>query len=254
MEDDGHDEQESDSGSQARVSTESMRREEAREARRRRAKRRGASEVLSHGVDKVLAMMGSRTDVSTMNDRLQMHRDIPYVISGYLQLGVNTVVILFILYLVINSVWMISEDTSGKMRLYLDARHQEINYCTYMYEKNKCDLELRVPLAENQCEEWFACKKKDPYSIGKARVAAETLAEVVNGFIEQISLKTMLFFMVMFLGTVYVTNSALGSYRQSRVQELIEYLNSRNRSTQDRLAGGAADDQSADRRNNALTY
>ncbi|KAJ1938550.1 hypothetical protein EC988_007554, partial [Linderina pennispora] len=195
---------------------------------RRRAKRRGTSEVLSRGVDKVLALMGSKTNVPVANDRLQMHRDIPYVVSGYLQVTVNTAVITLFGYLVLQAILAVSSEMSHNM-------DQSIE----------------------DCAEWKLCMNQNPASIGRAKIAAATLAGIINGFIDPISFKTMAFFMIMFLGTIYVTNFALGSYRQSRVDELIAYLSRRsNRTSHDQSAERAAIEQTAaaDRHNSELTF
>lgn len=41
------------------------------------------------------------------------------------------------------------------------------------------------------CDEWERCMKRDASVVGRAKVAAETLAEVVNGFVEPITWKTL---------------------------------------------------------------
>jgi len=42
-----------------------------------------------------------------------------------------------------------------------------------------------------QCGNWETCMNRDPTKVGRARVGAELLAEVVNGFVEPISWKTL---------------------------------------------------------------
>ena len=44
---------------------------------------------------------------------------------------------------------------------------------------------------EAQCKAWEFCMNKNPKVVGRARVGAETLAEVINGFTEVISWRTM---------------------------------------------------------------
>lgn len=44
---------------------------------------------------------------------------------------------------------------------------------------------------ERKCSGWEECMGRDIVVVGKTRVVAETLAEVVNGFVEVISFKTM---------------------------------------------------------------
>ena len=41
------------------------------------------------------------------------------------------------------------------------------------------------------CSAWELCMEKEVVVVGKAKIVAEILADVVNGFVEVISLKTM---------------------------------------------------------------
>ncbi|KAJ6601467.1 Di-sulfide bridge nucleocytoplasmic transport domain-containing protein [Mycena sp. CBHHK59/15] len=44
-----------------------------------------------------------------------------------------------------------------------------------------------------QCAIWAACMSRDPTIVGRAKVVAEMIAEVVNGFVDRISWKTLTF-------------------------------------------------------------
>lgn len=44
---------------------------------------------------------------------------------------------------------------------------------------------------ERKCSGWEECMSREVVVVGKTRVVAETLAEVVNGFVDVISLRTM---------------------------------------------------------------
>ena len=43
----------------------------------------------------------------------------------------------------------------------------------------------------HQCGVWETCMNRDPTKVGRAKVGAELIAEVVNGFVEPISWKTL---------------------------------------------------------------
>lgn len=77
----------------------------------------------------------------------------------------------------------------------------EIGQCSRQYIENRCSPELRVPAMEKACLAWEICMKKDPSTIGRARLHAETFAEVINGLIDPISYKTMVsvFFAIVYL-------------------------------------------------------
>lgn len=50
---------------------------------------------------------------------------------------------------------------------------------------------MAIPHMKQFCDEWEKCMQRDASVVGRARVAAETLAEVVNGFVEPITWKTL---------------------------------------------------------------
>lgn len=48
-----------------------------------------------------------------------------------------------------------------------------------------------MPALATACAAWQKCSAKDPAIVGRARVAAETVAEIVNGFVDVVSWKSM---------------------------------------------------------------
>jgi len=63
--------------------------------------------------------------------------------------------------------------------------------CSKEYLENRCAPGTRVPAMEKACLAWEKCMNRDPTVVGRARVSAETFAEIINSFIEPISYKTM---------------------------------------------------------------
>lgn len=61
--------------------------------------------------------------------------------------------------------------------------------CTIQYKNNNC--KEPIPAMIQQCGNWETCMSRDPTIVGRARVGAELIAEVVNGFVEPISWKTL---------------------------------------------------------------
>jgi hypothetical protein len=66
---------------------------------------------------------------------------------------------------------------------------QEIAMCASQHKTNLCTQPL--PAMAHQCASWETCMNRDPTTVGRAKVGAETIAEVVNGFVEPISWKTL---------------------------------------------------------------
>lgn len=54
---------------------------------------------------------------------------------------------------------------------------------------------------------------RDPKVVGRARVGAETFADIINSFVDSISLRTMLFSTVALALLATITNSALFNLR-----------------------------------------
>ena len=63
--------------------------------------------------------------------------------------------------------------------------------CATQYQNNHCNTPHMAPAMVSQCSNWETCMNRDPTTIGRARVSAELIAEVINGFVEPISWKTL---------------------------------------------------------------
>lgn len=77
----------------------------------------------------------------------------------------------------------------------------EISLCSRQYHDNRCTPDQRVPAMEKVCMEWETCMSRDPSTTSRARLHAETIAEILNGFFGAISTKTYIF---MIGGTVLI--------------------------------------------------
>ncbi|PVV05195.1 hypothetical protein BB560_000290 [Smittium megazygosporum] len=138
---------------------------------------------------------------------IQAHKDIPYVVSGYLFF--NMCIASIFLVILIQIIHTIYGD--------IDKKYMERSQvCAKNYIDNRCDPSTRVPAMESKCLEWQICKNMDPSRIGRGRIFAETFAEIINGFIELISWKAMLFFFMLLFGTIYFSNVAFSNFRKSR--------------------------------------
>lgn len=161
---------------------------------------------------------------------------IPYVLSLYLQLLFNLLLISIILYLIYIFMKTIKTDINNKLEVYVMDALQEISLCSREYYRNKCSVEdghKRAPALEQTCTAWSKCMNRDPQLIGKSKITAETFADIVNGFLRPISWKSMIFLSLMIMGSLFVTNVAFGSYRsfsgvkgslEERVRELERLL------------------------------
>lgn len=89
----------------------------------------------------------------------------------------------------------------------------EITACASAYTANRCGTELQAPALMAACKNWERCSARDPAVVGTARVTAETFAEILNGFVDSVSWKTMLFTLLSLSIVVGATNSTLSFFR-----------------------------------------
>jgi len=115
----------------------------------------------------------------------------PLVIMGYLQAAFNAILIAGVLYCLLQFFLTVRRDVQIKVEEQLSGILREIANCSKQYVENRCSPELRVPAMEKACISWESCMKRDPSVVGRAKLSAETFAEIINGFIEPISYKTM---------------------------------------------------------------
>ncbi|KAK6341679.1 hypothetical protein TWF696_008747 [Orbilia brochopaga] len=143
----------------------------------------------------------------------ETHRDVPQILSQYLQLLVNIIGAALAGYLVYSVVMTIQRDVQKKEQEYIMEAQLQVEDCQTKWLANRCSPELRVPAMETQCLAWRMCADSDPYSLGRSKVSAETFAEIINGFVEPISYKSMVFCFVLLFGCLFVSNFAFGFFR-----------------------------------------
>ncbi|KAG6845287.1 hypothetical protein H0H87_011438 [Tephrocybe sp. NHM501043] len=116
--------------------------------------------------------------------------DLPYILLGYLQFLFNLSLILLFLYLVVQFILTVQRDVEQRITEESMDILQEIAICSLQHKTNLCEHNA-VPAMAQQCENWKTCMHRDPAIVGRARVGAEMIAEVVNGFVEPISWKAL---------------------------------------------------------------
>ncbi|KTW28031.1 hypothetical protein T552_01893 [Pneumocystis carinii B80] len=158
------------------------------------------------------------------NWSLNAHRDIPYIASGYLQLFFNIFLLGVLLYFVIAFVRTIQRDVDQKVDEYSAEILQEMSLCSKEYTENRCSPDHRVPAMERACAAWERCMNRDPTVVGRAKVSAETFAEIINSFIEPISYKTMIFCILIIFGSVFISNFAFGFFRAKSINHPHPYM------------------------------
>lgn len=147
------------------------------------------------------------------------HMDKPELLLGYAQLIFNASILSAFLYLLFHVVRTVQKDVAEKVRSYEMDILSEITTCAAAYTANRCGTDLQAPALASACKNWERCSARDPAVVGTARVTAETFAEILNGFVDSVSWKTMFFTLICLSIVVGATNSFLSFFRiKSRSQ------------------------------------
>ncbi|CCA73287.1 hypothetical protein PIIN_07242 [Serendipita indica DSM 11827] len=141
--------------------------------------------------------------------------EVPYLLLGYVQFLFNLSLVLVFLYVIVFCILTVQRDVEHRMTEYRAELAEAIATCAQLYEINKCfPLSQRVPAIAKQCSEWETCMQRDPLGLGRSRVVAETIGEVINSFVEPISWKTLIFGLVSLGFLITLTNILLSTYRE----------------------------------------
>ncbi|CAA7264680.1 unnamed protein product [Cyclocybe aegerita] len=146
--------------------------------------------------------------------------DLPYVLLGYLQFFFNLSLILIFLYLFVQFIFTVQRDVEHRISEYSQDIIQEISMCAMQYKNNLCAVNP-IPAMIQQCANWETCMNRDPSVVGRAKVGAELIAEVINGFVEPISWKTLIFTLTSLAFLTVFINTLLSLYR-SKHQPIAE--------------------------------
>lgn len=128
----------------------------------------------------------------------------PSLLAKYLQLLFNSAIILGCLYAIYSFWSTIQADVNRASEEAAAETLAEMAACAKSYVDNRCAGDRRLPALETVCNNWELCMNRDPNSVKRARLSAHTFAEILNSFVEPISLKTMVsesFYHCVYLGT-----------------------------------------------------
>lgn len=135
-----------------------------------------------------------------------------YMISTYIQLMFNILILLSCGYIVFSMFQVICADISKKFQEKAEDILMEASICYKNYHNNRCDS--MPPALERQCHEWGRCMNRQPnLSTYRAMIAAEIFGTLINSFVEPIGTKAFTFFLILVLFWVFGSNFAFGFIR-----------------------------------------
>ena len=122
---------------------------------------------------------------------IDAHPGLPNTLSYYVQFLLNLFLALCVMYVLYGIFSTISNDISERAMMESSEILAEMAVCAREFKENKCERDSRVPAMEMVCNNWEKCMQRDPYKVGRSRLSAGMFAEIVNSFIEPISLKAI---------------------------------------------------------------
>ena len=177
-----------------------------------------------------------RAQASYPDDGLRKAAILPYILSGYVQLGFSIAIAGFWLYLLTSFANTIFADIDNKVQLFSETVMQEIADCSRNYRENRCDPSTRVPAIANACGVWEACMGRDPYVVARrTKIGVETIGESLNSFFETLTWKTIACLVLLSCGLLLVHNLA-GFLGRGGLSQAFENSGSRARGTRDAAA------------------
>jgi hypothetical protein len=122
---------------------------------------------------------------------IHKYPDAPSIIAKYLQVLFNFLICFGCLYMIYSFWATIKADVDKASDDAMAEVLSEMATCSKNYVENRCGSDRRLPALESICSNWELCMNRDPSAVSRAKVSAHTFAEILNSFVEPISLKTM---------------------------------------------------------------
>ncbi|KAA8915716.1 hypothetical protein TRICI_002159 [Trichomonascus ciferrii] len=167
--------------------------------------------------------MDARTDVSeskTVTETMdqgtaaaERSQNMLYLVSTYLQLLFNVSLVLIALYVVSSTLITFWRDVDKRIEAYSSELLVDVSQCTRLYLENDCRPDIRPPALHEECTRLEKCMDMDVGSIRRMKVSAETLAEIIDSFINTFSYKTLGVVVFALIGASYVANVVFGFAR-----------------------------------------
>ena len=134
-----------------------------------------------------------RIDRSRNSDTSIQWRDMPYAVLQWVNVTYHIVMstsLLVLLYKILSALY---NDYLMKYHHFQQEILMENKVCAKHYTENRCDPATRVPALLNQCLDWEQCMHRDPAQVASTKITASVIAEILESFVEGLSVKSMVF-------------------------------------------------------------
>ncbi|KAK5656409.1 hypothetical protein OQA88_4790 [Cercophora sp. LCS_1] len=144
------------------------------------------------------------------------HPSAPAILSRWLQLGVNIVLMGLVLFGMFAVFLQVRSDLAHANEKARADLIQQMAVCSDNYRKNQCfPKDRRAPALDSACNEWEACMNQDPSAIMRVQVTVRNMGNVLNEFTDAVTLKTWGFILSLLLVAIVGTNVGFGFLRES---------------------------------------
>ncbi|OQO01363.1 hypothetical protein B0A48_12918 [Cryoendolithus antarcticus] len=143
------------------------------------------------------------------------HPTVPHILSFYAQLAFNVFLLAMFSY-ILWCFWSAIQGDVNKKAFEASADIiAEISQCAHDFKINSCDSPTRAPALQQVCANWAKCMNRDPMKVARAKVSAQSFAEIFNGFVDALSWKSITVAAAFVLGGLLVSNVAFSKLRHS---------------------------------------
>lgn len=132
-----------------------------------------------------------------------------------MQIVLNAVMVLIFLGISIVGFFAIKRDVDRKIISYMNESLFKINSCKREYFINNCAPEMRAPALEERCNNWESCMTQTPDGVITSMAYFEVLADCINAFFHNISMKSLLGLSFLMLFCIVVPNILFSKFRSS---------------------------------------
>jgi len=183
--------------------------------------------------------------VSSFLAAVSDHPSAPAILSKWLQLGVNIILLGIVLFGILAILSQIRSDLYHASEKAREALVAQAKACERDYIQNHCfPKESRPRRLEQDCNEWEACMNQNVEDVLLVQVSAKNLAEIMNEFVGVLTFKTWGFIMSLFLVAVVASNIGFGHLRESTLSTPARPAESLQSPAAHPLLGAAAHDPS----------
>ncbi|KAI8382454.1 Di-sulfide bridge nucleocytoplasmic transport domain-containing protein [Blakeslea trispora] len=137
-------------------------------------------------------------------------------LTGLFKLSLLSVIFSGVIYIAFQIISFIRHDMKVKADSFESDLLADQLYCQYQYDINRCAPHTRLPAVQNLCREWEQCMYRPMY-VSKSQILAETLASMLNAFVNTLSLKSLVYEILIVLLLIWsVTHLLKGKIASSK--------------------------------------